>query len=59
MYARPWREAASSCELSPLAVLTRSEGNTIVLGSFVGIGVAAMAAAAAANAIEIADGKLS
>lgn len=58
-HTRPWQEAASSCDLSPLTALTHSEGTTIVLGSFAGIGEVAMAAGAAANAIEIADGELS
>ncbi|CAN0103580.1 unnamed protein product, partial [Sphacelaria rigidula] len=55
---RPLLEAASACGLSPLSMLTPGEGKTIALGNFVGVGVAAMAAGAAANAIEIADGTL-
>lgn len=54
---RPLLEVASSCELSPLATLTAQEGNTLVLGRFDQIGTAAMAAAAASNVIDIADGK--
>ncbi|CAN0102013.1 unnamed protein product, partial [Hapterophycus canaliculatus] len=54
---RPVSEVASSCDLSPLATLTAREGNTLVLGRFDRIGTAAMAAAAASNAIEIADGE--
>lgn len=50
-------EAASSCELSPLSALTAREGSTLVLGRFDQVGTAAMAAAAASNAIEIADGE--
>lgn len=54
---RPLLEVASSCALSPLSTLTLREGKTLVLGRFDQIGTAAMAAAAAANAIEIADGE--
>lgn len=54
---RPLLEVASSCELSPLSSLTAQEGSTLVLGRFDQIGTAGMAAAAASNAIEIADGK--
>lgn len=50
-------DATSSCELSPLSTLTAREGSTLALGRFDRIGAAAMAAAAASNAIEIADGK--
>lgn len=56
-FCRPLSEAASSCELSPLSTLTASEGNTLTLGRFDRVGTAAMAAAAASNAIEIADGE--
>ena len=54
---RPLLEAASSCELSPLSTLTAREGSTLVLGRFDQVGTAAMAAAAASNAVEIADGE--
>lgn len=54
---RPLLEVASSCELSLLSTLTAQEGNSLVLGRFDQIGTAAMAAAAASNAVEIADGK--
>eukprot|EP00903_Cladosiphon_okamuranus_P009772 g9291.t1 len=53
---RPLLEVISSCELSPLSTLTVLEGSTLVLGRFDQVGTAAMAAAAASNAIEIADG---
>lgn len=49
----------SSCELSPLSTLTAREGSTLELGRFDQIGTAAVAAAAAFNAIEIADGETS
>lgn len=57
MYPRPLSEVAATCELSPLPSLTAREGNTLALGWFDEIGTAAMAAAAASNAMEIADGK--
>ncbi|CBJ27242.1 Histidyl-tRNA Synthetase Similar to Histidine Ammonia-Lyase [Ectocarpus siliculosus] len=53
---RPLLEVLSSCELSPLSTLTGREGSTLELGRFDQIGTAAVAAAAASNAIEIADG---
>ena len=57
VYARPLLEVASSCGLSPLSTLTAREGSTLVLGRFDQVGAAAVAAAAASNAIEIADGE--
>ncbi|CAN0111245.1 unnamed protein product, partial [Laminaria digitata] len=53
---RPLSEVGSTCELSPLPSLTAREGNTLALGRFDEIGTATMAAAAASNAMEIADG---
>lgn len=50
-------DAASTCGLSPLSTLTAREGDTLVLGRFDLVGTAAMAAAAACNVIEIADGE--
>lgn len=58
MYLRPLSEVASTCGLSPLPALTAREGSTLALGRFDQVGTAAMAAAAASNAMEIADGKI-
>lgn len=54
---RPLADVVSSCGLSPLPRLTLRERSTLALGRFDQIGMAAMAAGAAENAIEIADGK--
>lgn len=43
--------------VSPLEALTQQEGTTLELGRFDQIGMAALASAAALNAVEIADGE--
>lgn len=54
---RPLEDALSSCGVAPVSDLSLGEGRALALGRFDRIGVAAMAAGAAVNAIEIADGK--
>ncbi|CAM9627319.1 unnamed protein product, partial [Discosporangium mesarthrocarpum] len=53
---RPLMDALTEASLSPLPNLYDSEWRTVSLGTFTDVGIAALAAAAAANAVEIADG---
>lgn len=54
---RPLMDVVSSCGITPLDYLTLKEGQTLTLGRFDRVGVAALATGAAVNAVEIADGE--